>query len=164
MDKNFIDRRVRCQNKTEEHRQISMNVTEWKIISSYTRAEAIEDGVQIAIPEETSKEAGIKFPVFFTRGVYSKYVAVPKGMDHQDENGRLWDILYMFTLQAKKSNSSVLRFEFVCQLPDNGDWTKNERICEGNRLLRLVTLKAEIGPLDIDDPMPAITIMLPDED
>jgi hypothetical protein len=27
-----------------------------------------------------------------------------------------------------------------------------------------VTLAAECGPLDFDDPLPAITIMLPDED
>jgi hypothetical protein len=141
-----------------------MNVADWKIISTYTRAEAMEDGVQIAIPEEASKEAGIKFPVFFTQRVYDKYVRVPKGMDHQDENGRLWDILYMFALQARKASSSVLIFEFVCQLPDDGNWTKYESICEGNQLFRLVTLRAEIGPLDIDDPNPSITIMLPDED
>jgi hypothetical protein len=28
----------------------------------------------------------------------------------------------------------------------------------------LVTLQAVCGPVDIDDPLPAITIMLPDED
>lgn len=33
-----------------------------------------------------------------------------------------------------------------------------------NRRLKLVTLIAICGALDMDDPQPAITIMLPDED
>jgi len=141
-----------------------MNLNNWKIISSYTRAEAIADGFQVAIPPEITKEAGIIFPVFFTRGVYDKYVKVPKGMKHQDEQGRLWDILFMFALQARKTDSEELNFQFCCQLPNAGDWTKYEKVCEGNRLLRDVTLRAVIGPLDLDDPNPAITIMFPDED
>ncbi len=164
MGKNFINRRVRCQYKTEEHRQLSMNIFGWEIVSTYTRAEAVADGVQVAIPQEISREAGIKFPVFITQKVYNKYVLVPEGMDFQNEDGRLWDILYMFARQARNSNSSVIVFQFVCFLLDNGDWTIYERICEGNRLLREVMLKAEIGPLDIDDPSPAITIMVIGED
>jgi len=141
-----------------------MNLNNWKIISSYTRAEALADGFQVAIPPEITKEAGIIFPVFFTKGVYDKYVKVPKGMNHQDEQGRLWDILFMFALQARKTDSEELNFQFCCQLPNAGDWTKYEKVCEGNRLLRDVTLRAVIGPLDLDDPNPAITIMFPDED
>lgn len=113
---------------------------------------------------EITKEAGIIFPVYFTRGVYDKYVKVPKGMNHQDEQGRLWDILFMFALQARKTDSEELNFQFCCQLPNAGDWTKYEKVCEGNRLLRDVTLRAVIRPLDLDDPNPAITIMFPDED
>ena len=85
-------------------------------------------------------------------------------MPHQNEDGRLWDILFMFSIKARKADSAELMFQFVCQLPDNGDWTRYEKVCEGNRQLREVTLKAVIGPLDIDDPSPAITIMFPDED
>ena len=80
-----------------------MDLKDWEIIASYTRAEAIADGFQVPIPPEIAKEAGIIFPVFFTRGVYDKYVKAPKGMNHQDEQGRLWDILYMFAMQARKS-------------------------------------------------------------
>jgi len=141
-----------------------MNMMNWKVVSTYTRAEAVADGIQVAISPVITKEAGIKFPVFITQKVYNKYVHVPQGMDYLDEEGRLWDLLYMFALQARKSTSSVIAFEFVCNLPDIGDWSIYERICEGNRLLRLVTLKAEIGPMDINDPSPAITIMVIDED
>ena len=141
-----------------------MDLDDWKIIASYTRAEAIEDGIQVAIPTKITKEAGIIFPVFFTRGVYDKYVKVPKGMNHQDEQGRLWDILYMFALQARKTATDELKFQFCCQLLDKGDWTKYEKVCDGNRLLREVTLKALIGPIDLNSPNPAITILFPDED
>jgi hypothetical protein len=40
-----------------------MDLQDWKIISTYTRAEAVKDGVQIAIPHEISREAGIKYPM-----------------------------------------------------------------------------------------------------
>jgi hypothetical protein len=33
-----------------------------------------------------------------------------------------------------------------------------------NRAARLVKLIATCGPLDMDDPQPAITVMMPDED
>ena len=33
-----------------------------------------------------------------------------------------------------------------------------------NRAARLVKLVATCGPLDMDDPQPAITLMMPDED
>ena len=141
-----------------------MDLNDWMIISSYTRAEAVADGIQVPIYAGILKEAGIKFPVFFTRGVYDKYVKTSKDMDILDEDGRLWDILYMFALQSRKTDSSELKFQFCCQLPDKDDWTKYEKVCEGNRLLREVTLKALIGPLDLNMPEPAITILFPSED
>jgi len=141
-----------------------MDLIDWKIIASYTRMEAVADGIQVPISPDIAKEAGIKFPVFLTRGVYDKYVLVPFDMPHQSEDGRLWDILYMFSLSARRCSGADLKFGFCCQLPDIGDWTKYEKVCEGNRLLREVTLRAVIGPLDLDDPSPAITILFPDED
>mgnify|MGYP003530105580 CR=1 FL=1 len=33
-----------------------------------------------------------------------------------------------------------------------------------NRAAKLIKLIATCGPLDIDDPAPAITVMMPDED
>ncbi len=142
----------------------TMDLNDWKIIDAYTRKASIEDGYQVTVPNGITREAGIKFPVFMTRTVWDKYVEVPQGMKHQNQDGRLWDILFMFSLQARKTPEAILQFKFICQLADKGDWTKYEKLCEGNRLLREVTLRAEIGALDIDDPSPAITIMLPDED
>jgi len=141
-----------------------MNLNDWTIISTYTRAEAVKDGVQVAIPLEISREAGIKFPVFFTQKVFNKYIPAPKSMPYESSEGRLWDILFMFALRARGTDSDELQFQFCVQLPDLGDWNKFEKVCEGNRQLREVTLKAIISPLDLDDPQPAITILFPDED
>ena len=65
---------------------------------------------------------------------------------------------------ARKCESAEVQFTFYCQLPDSGNWSKNERVTKETRQLREVTLRAVIGPLDLDDPSPAITIMFPDED
>ena len=64
------------------------------VIYSYTRAQAVADGVQVEVTK-TAQEAGIKFPVFLTRAVFDNYVAVPEGVTGQDEAGRLWDIVWM---------------------------------------------------------------------
>ena len=141
-----------------------MDLDDFKVIASYTRAEAIADGYQVPVPNGITKEAGIKYPVFFTRGVWDKYVVVPPGMPHQDEDGRLWDILFMFSTEARKTPGAELMFQFYCQLNCAAPWTKYEKKCNESRILREITLKAVIGPLDIDDPSPAITVLFPDED
>ena len=50
-----------------------------EVIYAYTRKQAIADGVQIDVTK-TAQEAGIKFPVFITRGVFDAYIAVPEGV------------------------------------------------------------------------------------
>ena len=141
-----------------------MDLQDWNIISTYTRAEAVRDGVQVAIPQELSREAGIKYPVFITEKVYNKYIPVPETMQYESSEGRLWDILFMFAWIARITHSDELQFQFVIHMPDAGDWNKFEKICEGNRMLREVTLKAIVSPMDLDDPQPTITILFPDED
>src|SRR5262249_20013183 len=64
------------------------------VILAYTRRQAFEDGVIIDVTE-TAKEAGFRIPVALTSAVWAEYVAVPEGVECQDEVGRLWDILWM---------------------------------------------------------------------
>jgi hypothetical protein len=64
------------------------------VIYSYSRAQAIEDGVLVDV-SETAREAGIRFPVAVTAAVWAEYVAVPDAVEAQDEAGRLWDVLWM---------------------------------------------------------------------
>ena len=120
------------------------------VIYSYTRQQALADGVQVEVTA-TAKEAGITFPVFLTRAVFDAYVAVPTGVTGQDEAGRLWDVVWMLRFAILRSNGQDRIPVALYVQNDNG-------------AAKLVKLIAQCGPLDVDDPQPAITIMLPDED
>jgi hypothetical protein len=122
-----------------------------KVIYSYTRAQAVADGFQVEVTN-VAQEAGIRFPVFLTRTVYDTYVTVPHGVNGQDEAGRLWDIVWMLRFVVGKTKSGQSRLPFAL-------YVRND-----NTRPRLVKLVAMCGPLDMDDPRPAITVMMPDED
>jgi len=122
-----------------------------EVIFAYSRAQAIYDGVQVEVTK-TAQEAGIKFPVFLTRAVFDSFVAVPEGVSGQDEAGRLWDIVWM-------TRFAILRARPGCDRLPVALYVRND-----NRAARLVKLVATCGAMDIDDPQPAITVMLPGED
>jgi len=122
------------------------------VIYQYTRSQAIADGFQIEVTK-TAEEAGIRFPVFITRGVYEQCVAVPPGVTGQDEAGRLWDVVWMLRFAIIRSQPGTSRLT-VALYVRNSD-TKPPR---------LVKLIATAGAVDVDDPAPAITVLLPDED
>ena len=121
------------------------------VIYSYTRSQAIADGFQVEV-SKVAGEAGIKFPVFLTRAVYDNYVTVPAGITGQDEAGRLWDIVWMTRFAISKARTGQTRLPVAL-------YVRND-----NQRARLIKLIATCGPLDIDDPQPSITIMMPDED
>ena len=122
------------------------------VIYTYTRSQAIADGFQIEITK-TAQEAGIRFPVFITRGVYEQCVAVPPGVTGQDEAGRLWDVVWLLRHAILRSRPGTSRLPFALYVR-NSD----------KQPARLTKLIATAGAVDIDDPAPAITLMLPDED
>jgi hypothetical protein len=122
-----------------------------EILYAYTRAQAVADGVQVEVTK-TAQEAGIKFPMFLTRAVYDAYVTVPPDVTAQDEAGRLWDVVWMTRFAIMRSHGHTDRLPVAL-------YVRND-----NRAAKLVKLIATCGPLDIDDPSPAITVMLPDED
>jgi len=122
-----------------------------EVIYSYTRAQAVADGFQVEVTK-TAQEAGIRFPVFLTRTVFDSFVTVPEGVTAQDEAGRLWDIVWMLRFAIRKAATSSNRMPFAL-------YVRND-----NHKPRLVKLIAMCGALDMDDPQPAITVMMPDED
>ena len=145
----------------------------WQIVHTYTRSQAIADGFQVEV-SKVAQEAGITFPVFLTRAVYDNYVAVPAGVTGQDDHdprsgsntsgthlvadlgsqpGRLWDVVWMLRFGMRKAQSGQTRLPYALYVR-NSD----------NHPARLIKLIAVCGPLDIDDPSPAITVMMPDED
>jgi hypothetical protein len=122
-----------------------------EIIYRYTRADALRDGLQVDVTT-TAKEAGIRFLVFLTYGVHQSCVVVPKGVTGQDEAGRLWDILWVLRHAMKQAEPGQCQISFDVLVRND------------NFGPRLAMLEAVCGPLDLHDPRPAITIMLPGED
>lgn len=114
-----------------------------EVIFAYTRSQAVADGEQVEVSRRAA-EAGIRFPVFLTRGVYEQFVTVPEGVEGQDETGRLWDILTMLRFAIRGSRAGVDRLPVAL-------YVRND-----NRRARLVKLIATCGALDMDDPQPAI--------
>jgi hypothetical protein len=145
---------VPWQNKRSEARKDEAQDDPFagaEVLYAYTRKDALADGVQIDV-SEMAREAGLKFPVYLTRAVWENYVRVPDGVRCQDENGRLWDLVWMLRIAARRTSGPQMLFGLHVR-NDNRDRTPP-----------LVTLKAVCGPRDIDDPAAAITVMLVDED
>ena len=65
----------------------------WEVISSYSRRDALEDGVLVDV-SEFAREAGFKWPLAVTRGVWE--ILEPSDdlkAEGQSWNGRAWDML-----------------------------------------------------------------------
>ena len=69
-----------------------------EVISTYTRAQAIADGVLVDAGS-MAKEAGYRWPVALTTAAWRDCVAWTdadsEAQVHQDPSGRLWDVLFM---------------------------------------------------------------------
>ena len=122
------------------------------VIYSYTRAQAVADGVQVEVTK-TAQEAGIKFPVFLTRTVFDSYV------DRAGRRDRPRRSRTALGCRLDDSDFAILRSRPGCDRIPVAFYVRND-----NRAARLVKLIATCGALDIDDPQPAITLMMPDED
>lgn len=126
-------------------------------IYSYTRAEAIEDGVLVDV-SDVAAETGIRFPVALTRAVYEDCVAWDeadgdrKGV-YQDEAGRLWDVVHMLRVAINRGRAGSTVHYQLYRVPRD----RSRRIAPVP-----VTLKAVVGPGDAGEPV--ITIMQPEED
>lgn len=127
-----------------------------EVISTYTRAQAIEDGVLIDTGAMAS-EAGFKWPVALTSAAWADCVAWSEDDSrrqiYQDESGRLWDVLYMAShaVRTRKDSGDRLLFQLY-RVPRDGQSTEAV----------LVTLRLIVGPGDNGEPV--ITILQPRED
>lgn len=127
------------------------------LIASYSRADALADGTLVAASSNLAADAGIKFPVAYTRAVHTDCIAWDD--DHpvlQDETGREWDVLWMFSVAVRRAKAAGGligdRIPFgLYRVPPTAKSPQP----------RLVSLVAVIGPGDT--PAPVITIMEPGE-
>lgn len=120
------------------------------VIFSYSRAQAIEDGVLVDV-SEAARDIGIKYPVAMTHGVWSACVDIPDSVDERVRQYRI-NMVLMKTLEAARRTQGD-RMEFVVNA--QALHTKGQEFVKHN-------LWALCGPGDTLDPV--ITIMLEGED
>ena len=132
-------------------------VTEFfgEAISTYSRAQAIEDGVLVDVGE-MAIEAGFRIPVALTSAAWSDCVvwsdADSERQVYQDQSGRLFDVLYMahHAIRSSRKPGDRLTFELYRVLRD-GKSTK----------AAITTLKLIVSPGDQGEP---VVTILSDED
>ena len=122
------------------------------VIFSYTRAQAIEDGVLVDLTEWAA-ETGFKIPVACTSTVWDGYIVPPDGTPElgQSERGRAHDVLWMLFCAIRGSTGAkreCMSFKVIFL----------QALCRHEE----VTLKAHCGPGDEGEAV--LTIMLPHED
>ncbi|WP_336643776.1 DUF6573 family protein [Microbacterium sp. MMO-113] len=125
------------------------------VIHSRTREDALADG-DLVDAGDMAREARFRIPVTLTRAAWAEAVEWDDDRpEPQDEDGRLWDVLYMAGHAAGNApGQSRVTFR-VYRVPneDRGrQWNEAE----------LIELALHIGPGDEGEPV--ITIMLPRED
>jgi len=125
---------------------------DWNVIYSYTRAQALADGVLIDVTDH-AKALGFRVPVALTDHLYNGYVAfVPPGLESEGQStaGRLHDLLTLAMIAARISKGTD-RVTF-----------KVDFLMNPNRK-ETVEVIAHIGPGD-DGAIPVLTLMLPEDD
>lgn len=118
------------------------------IISVYSRAQAIEDGILIDVTQ-TAREAGFVYPVAVTCDLWADIQDIPPSKQgFQDVAGRLWDVLYMArrAIQQSQEEGTFLLYRLIMHVERRSTYT----------------VKLVCGPGDEGEPV--ITLMQPDED
>ena len=124
---------------------------DFDLIHSYTRKQAIEDGVLIDV-SEIAKEAGFQIPVAITNAVWSDLIVPNKEVKNygQSIKGRLWDTLMVLFFEIKSTEDTNQIIFKVFYLMDV------------NKKPETKELKALISGGDSGEPV--ITIMYKHED
>lgn len=129
--------------------------TDWgSPIHVYTRSQALSDGVLVDVTE-LAMEAGFRVPVALTRAVWEDCVAWTevdsRRQTLQDQVGRLWDVLWLSSLAAKRGRGDRVTFELY-RVPRDGKSARPKQ----------THLQMHIGPGDAGEPV--ITVLLMGED
>ena len=103
-----------------------------------------------------ARDCGFRWPVAITAAAWSDCVAWTdadsSGQVHQDQSGRLWDVLFMAHQAIRSSRRGGDRLTFqLYRVPRDGKSTE----------AAITTLKLIVGPGDEGEPV--VTILLPDE-
>ena len=132
------------------------------VIFSYSRAQAIEDGVLVDLTE-WARETGFRIPVACTAEVWHRCITPPAGTRElgQSERGRGHDVLWLLSVAIQRQSAHS-------QAAGNGHAQSDDRLFYEVLFLQApnrhetVKLKSICGPGDHGEPV--ITILMPHED
>jgi len=122
----------------------------WNVVYSYSREQAIADGVLVDVTEQ-AKAIGFKLHTVVTDHLFHGYVEVPEGLDGEGQSvtGRLHDLMVLALFTARKAvNTDRVTFKVDFLMAPGRKET--------------VEVIAHIGPGDHGEPV--LTIMLPEDD
>lgn len=122
-----------------------------EVISSYTRAQAIQDGVLIDLGK-LATDAGFRVPVAITGAAYAEAINWTQDDASQDEKGRAWDVLTIARAACTRPGEDQRRTFTVARVLNQS----------GAIEALPVQLAVHIGGGDHAEPV--VTITLPDED
>ena len=117
-----------------------------EVISAYSRAQAIDDGVLVDVTQP-ARETGFRHPLAITRAAWERCVAMSPAAERAgcDERGRLHDLLWVLFCTIRRSHGGPEHaFDVLC-------------VTTSVRPLR-VPLRAVVGPGDQGEPV--ITVLL----
>lgn len=102
-----------------------MNDKDFNVIYSYTREQAIADGVLIDVTGQA--KVYFKIPVALSAGLYHEYVKTPEALEAQGQSisGRLHDLFMMLRFAAKdRWDGSRVEFEVLFQMGEGPSFEK----------------------------------------
>lgn len=125
---------------------------DFNLIYSYSRAQAIADGVLIDVTAQ-AREAGFKFHTVVTDNLFHSYITPPAGLggEGQSIEGRLHDVFFVLLAAIRSSKAATTDYAEIDVLFFMAPGRQEK-----------VKVIAVVGPGD--DGEPVLTIMLPGED
>ena len=131
------------------------------LISRYSRAQALADGVLVDL-SDLAREAGFRCPVAATAAVWSLIETIPAPLQHwQDVTGRCWDVLWMASLAVRRQREATsCTFRLILATPENTPDPLDADALEPEQ--QLVTLTILAGPGDEGELV--LTLLTLDED
>ena len=123
---------------------------DFELVYSYSRAQAIADGVLIDVTAQ-AREAGFKLHTVVTDNLYHRHIVPPAGLEGEGQSvgGRLHDVLWMVLVAARKQ-------------PEGSYVETNALFLMAPGRQEKVKVVAVVGPGDEGEPV--LTIMLPGDD
>jgi hypothetical protein len=128
---------------------MSADHDEWPVIHSYSRADALADGVLVDVTE-SARAAKFRIPVAMTRTIWTRCVEVRDGVRNMSESVRLWRVLHALHIGIALCFAGTDRLTFKLDVPG------------ADGAIDHVEILAVCGPGDDGDPV--LTLMVPGEE